>query len=72
MHGTTFWRLEDVGPANVRAHHTSNRAELRAVVCALGYIQHKDLYPKKIASLVIATDSTYVIDGGTAWSRAGE
>lgn len=53
---------------------TSNRAELRAVLAALNWFgkRHDDLEfwtPKEYAKLVVAADSTYVVDG--AQSRLG-
>jgi ribonuclease HI len=77
MRGTFFFRLEDVGPTGVRESQTSNRAELRAVVAALEwfFLGHTDLdfwKPKEHAKLVIATDSTYVVDGATKWVKTWE
>jgi len=77
MHGTFFFRLEDVGPTGLREIQTSNRAELRAVLAALEWFWsgHTDLdfwKPKEHAKLVIATDSTYVVDGATKWVKTWE
>jgi ribonuclease HI len=77
MHGMFFFRLEDVGPTGVREKQTSNRAELRAVLAALNWFrqEHSDLNswkPKEFAKLVIATDSTYVVDGATKWAKTWE
>jgi ribonuclease HI len=77
MHGIFFFRLEDVGPTGLRETQTSNRAELRAVLAALNWFQseHDDLgfwKPKEYAKLVIATDSTYVMDGATNWAKTWE
>ena len=77
MHGMFFFRLEDVGPTGVREKQTSNRAELRAVLAALNWFrqEHSDLNSwkhKEFAKLVIATDSTYVVDGATKWAKTWE
>jgi ribonuclease HI len=77
MHGLFFFRLEDVGPTGLREKQTSNRAELRAVLAALNWFrqEHNDLKswkPKDSAKLVIATDSTYVVDGATKWVKTWE
>ncbi|EHL01310.1 putative Ribonuclease H [Glarea lozoyensis 74030] len=62
-HGIHF-RLENEGPnGNIEAQ-TSNRAELRAVIAALEF---KDRSPEGWKSLVIATDSEYVVHGATDW-----
>ncbi len=77
MHGTFFFRLEDVGPTGLREIQTSNRAELRAVLAALQWCRanNTDLHfwkPKECAKLVIATDSTYVVAGATKWTKKWE
>jgi ribonuclease HI len=77
MYGMFFFRLEDVGPTGLREQQTSNRAELRAVLAALSWFrqEHADLNswkPKELAKLVIATDSTYVLDGATKWAKKWE
>ena len=77
MHGLTFFRLEDVDPTGLREKQTSNRAELRAVLAALHWFRQKDSdlnfwKPKECAKLVIATDSTYVVDGATKWVKTWE
>ncbi|EFQ24892.1 hypothetical protein CGRA01v4_06859 [Colletotrichum graminicola] len=46
--------------------HTSNRAELRAVIAALRFRAWHD---EGFRSVVIATDSSYVVDGATSWTR---
>jgi ribonuclease HI len=76
MQGTFFFRLEDVGPTGLRAIQT-NRAELRAALAALMWFSanHTDLdfwKPKECAKLVIATDSTYVVDCATNWAKSWE
>ncbi|PMD22565.1 ribonuclease H-like protein [Hyaloscypha hepaticicola] len=77
MNGMVFFRLEDVGPTGLRKIQTSNRAELRAVLAALQWFRvgHTDLEfwrPKECAKLIIATDSTYVVNGATKWARTWE
>ena len=77
MHGTVFFRLEDVGPTGLREKQSSNRAELRAILAALNWFRggHMDWEfwkPKEYAKLVIATDSTYVVNGATKWARTWE
>ncbi|KAK1595391.1 RNase H domain-containing protein [Colletotrichum navitas] len=61
------FKLEDRGPDGQEYRHTSNRAELRAVVAALRFRAWHD---EGFQSIVIATDSTYVVDGATDWARA--
>jgi ribonuclease HI len=64
--GASKFRLESRGPAGEAAPQTSNRAELRAVVAALGYrLWHNEGCQR----LVIATDSSYVVDGSTEWIK---
>ncbi|KAF4634163.1 hypothetical protein G7Y89_g3947 [Cudoniella acicularis] len=77
MNGTFFFRLEDVGPTGTREEPTSNRAELRAVIAALSYIPFaapglKFWRPKEAAKLVIAADSTYIVDGAIKWVKLWE
>jgi ribonuclease HI len=79
MHGAFFFRLEDVGPSGKHEKPTSNRAELRAVVAALRYFGTETTEtglefwkPRDSAKLVIATDSTYVVNGATKWCKAWE
>ena len=74
MRGTMFFRLENVGPTGQSNTHTSNRAELRAVVAALDLVRQEKKglefwEPKEAARLVIATDSTYVMYGATKWAN---
>ncbi|KAK5019807.1 hypothetical protein LTR16_000253 [Cryomyces antarcticus] len=57
--------LEDTGPTGEAHAHTSNRAELRAVIAAL---QYRTWSKERFQSLVIATDSEYVVKGATVWS----
>jgi ribonuclease HI len=66
--------MEDVGPTGLHERQSTNRAELRAVLAALKWfrVRHTDLgfwRPKECAKLVIATDSTYFVDGATKWAR---
>lgn len=46
-------------------HTTNNRMELTAVIEALDYILHKNLYNKEKVN--IFTDSSYVLKGATLW-----
>ncbi|KAI0104488.1 ribonuclease H-like protein [Daldinia grandis] len=59
-------RLECKGPFDDESIQTSNRAELRAVIAALG-LRH---WPGEgFTTMVIATDSEYVVEGSTKWVR---
>jgi len=59
-------RLEKKGPFGDDGTQTSNRAELRAVLVALG-LRH---WPGEgFAMLVFATDSEYVVEGATKWVK---
>lgn len=62
---TALGRLEDQGPFGDESVHTSNRAELRAVIGALRLSDWRD---EGFESIVIATDSTYVVNGATDWA----
>ncbi|EPS44766.1 hypothetical protein H072_1240 [Dactylellina haptotyla CBS 200.50] len=65
IYGVISFRLEDTGPDGNKTPHTSNRAELRAVI---GILQmHWDSEEQK--KLVIATDSQYVAKGATGWGK---
>ncbi|GLI71980.1 hypothetical protein PoHVEF18_000147 [Penicillium ochrochloron] len=59
--------LESVGPTGERHTHTSNRAELRAVIAALRF---RSWDKEEFDCLVIATDSDYVVKGITNWVKA--
>jgi ribonuclease HI len=59
-------RLEDKGPFGDDSLATSNRAELRAAIAAL---RLRDWAQDGFGSMVIATDSSYVVDGATAWTK---
>ncbi|KAK2761969.1 RNase h domain protein [Colletotrichum kahawae] len=65
--GVVSLRLEDQGPGGEIYQHTSNRAELRAVIAALRF---REWYGEGFKTIVIATDSTYVVNGATDWVRA--
>ncbi|KAF5528279.1 Ribonuclease H [Colletotrichum aenigma] len=65
--GVVSLRLEDQGPGGEVYQHTSNRAELRAVIAA---VRFREWYGEGFKSIVIATDSTYVVNGATDWVRA--
>ncbi|CZR46792.1 uncharacterized protein FPRO_12243 [Fusarium proliferatum ET1] len=60
-------RLENQGPLGDYANPTSNRAELRAIIGALRY---KNWASEGFTTLVLATDSEYVVKGATEWIRA--
>jgi ribonuclease HI len=61
-------RLENRGPFGGQDMvATSNRAELRAAIAALRLC---DWRGDGFNSLVIATDSSYVVDGATGWAKA--
>jgi ribonuclease HI len=62
--GTVTFRLENEGPTGQTETHTSNRAELRAVIAALEF---REWPVEGWMSLVIATDSEYVAFGATKW-----
>lgn len=62
--GHVSGRLEIKGPFGEEYPQTNNRAELRAVLAALGYKNWKD---EGFTSVVIATDSEYVANGATIW-----
>ncbi|RWA06400.1 hypothetical protein EKO27_g8711 [Xylaria grammica] len=58
--------LESVGPFGGPGVQTSNRAELRAVIAALGLWNWLD---EGFDTVVIATDSEYVVAGATEWAK---
>lgn len=64
--GASKLRLESRGPTGEAASQTSNRAELRAVIAALGFRLWNN---EGCQCLVIATDSSYVVDGSTEWVK---
>ncbi|KAI4592074.1 hypothetical protein KJ359_011949 [Pestalotiopsis sp. 9143b] len=59
-------RLEETGPFGHRARQTANRAELRAVIAA---IRCRPWADDGYQTVVIATDSEYVVKGATSWIR---
>lgn len=59
-------RLENKGPFGDEGGQTSNRAEMRAVIAALRF---RNWPGEGFQTLVIATDSEYVVDGATDWVR---
>ncbi|KAJ4403729.1 hypothetical protein N0V82_010612 [Gnomoniopsis sp. IMI 355080] len=60
-------RLENQGPFGGPSQpQTSNRAELRAVIAALRF---RHWTAEGFQSVVIATDSEYVVNGATTWAR---
>lgn len=60
------FRLEEQGPTGEPHLQTSNRAELRAVIAALRF---REWDGEGFTSIVIATDSEYVVEGITNWVR---
>ncbi|KAJ5743472.1 ribonuclease H1 [Penicillium manginii] len=59
-------RLEKQGPWGDDGIQSSNRAELRAVIAALRF-RH---WPSEgFSTVVIATDSEYVVEGSTQWAK---
>jgi len=61
-------RLGKKGSVGDDGLQTSNRAELCAVIAALRF-SFQDLADEGFTTLVIATDSTYVVEGSTNWAR---
>ncbi|KAI1106151.1 ribonuclease H-like protein [Jackrogersella minutella] len=65
-------RLETQGPFGDESIQTSNRAELRAVIAALGF---RHWSSEGFRTMTIATDSAYVVEGATKgvwrWIRNG-
>ncbi|KAK4098187.1 hypothetical protein N658DRAFT_561197 [Parathielavia hyrcaniae] len=59
-------RVEDEGPFGDRSVATSNRAELRAAITAL---RLSDWDYEGFTGIVIAADSSYVVDGATSWTK---
>ncbi|KAJ5975133.1 hypothetical protein N7481_008840 [Penicillium waksmanii] len=59
------FRLENKGPTGEYHSQTKERADLRAVIGALRFRCWKGM--ENCSSLVIATDSTYVVEGITSW-----
>jgi ribonuclease HI len=84
MNGTFFARLEDQNYDNHRTMPTSNRAEIRAVIAAIAFLQGKAFTSRGILahidapeatdfpSIVIGTDSSYVVEGITRHIRKWE
>lgn len=62
--GSCSFKLENRGPSGELHPQTSNRAELRAVIAALQFRFWKG---EGFESMVIATDSEYVVKGATTW-----
>ncbi|KAI0469813.1 hypothetical protein GGR56DRAFT_668408 [Xylariaceae sp. FL0804] len=59
-------QLERKGPFGDESVATSNRAELRAAIAAL---RHGDWRAEGFDGIVIATDSSYLVDGATSWAK---
>ena len=64
--GITSGRLESKGPFGDDSIQSSNRAELRAVIAALRF---RHWVGEGFKTLIIATDSEYVVQGSTEWAR---
>lgn len=64
--GVAQGRLESKGPYGDPAIQSSNRAELRAVIAALRF---RNWEGENFHTVVIATDSEYVVKGSTAWVK---
>ncbi|KAJ7356890.1 putative ribonuclease H [Mycena albidolilacea] len=64
--GTVGFPLEKEGPDGLGHAHTSNRAELRAVI---GALEFRSWWGERWERIVIVTDSTYVAGGATEWIR---
>ncbi|KAH8163738.1 hypothetical protein CIB48_g4509 [Xylaria polymorpha] len=60
-------RLELKGPFGDESVATSNRAELRAAIAVL---RGNDWRADGFTSVVIATDSSYLVDGATEWVKS--
>lgn len=58
-------RLEEKGPFGDKCVATSNRAELRAAIAALRLSNWR---ADGVENIIMATDSSYVVDGATAWA----
>lgn len=61
---TVSFRLENEGPTGEMHRQTSNRAELRAVIAVSRFLPWNQ---EGFTTLVIATDSEYVVKGATDW-----
>jgi len=59
--------LESTGPFGDHSRTTSNRAELRATIAALRMC---DWRGEGYNSIIVATDSAYVVDGATGWAKS--
>ncbi|KAK8058998.1 RNase H domain-containing protein [Apiospora phragmitis] len=64
--GVAQGRLEAKGPFGDDAIQSSNRAELRAVIAALRF---RHWVGENFHTVVIATDSEYVVEGSTVWAK---
>ncbi|PMD19716.1 ribonuclease H-like protein [Hyaloscypha hepaticicola] len=73
--GTVRVRLETMGPTGETYTQTSNRAELRAVIAALQFLDWSTDCNRSWRSLVFATDSEYVAVNATErikrWEATG-
>ena len=67
VRGHVAFRLENEGPTGQQHQQTSNRAELRAVIGALRF----RAWPGEgFKTIVIATDSEYIVNGATDFVRS--
>ncbi|OXV07717.1 hypothetical protein Egran_04519 [Elaphomyces granulatus] len=66
IHGHVAFRLENEGPTGQRHQQTSNRAELRAIIGALRF---RAWNGEGFKTIVIATDSEYIVNGSTGFVR---
>ncbi|KPM38221.1 hypothetical protein AK830_g8346 [Neonectria ditissima] len=64
--GVVCERLENQGPFGDDSVATSNRAELRAAIAALRFCDWRD---DGYSGIVLASDSSYVVDGATGWTK---
>ncbi|KAJ7276875.1 ribonuclease H-like domain-containing protein [Mycena rebaudengoi] len=64
--GNSSGAVEQKGPDGQVYTHTSNRAELRAVIAALKF---RAWWGEGWTRIVIVTDSEYVSEGATTWMR---
>ncbi|CAH0020000.1 unnamed protein product, partial [Clonostachys rhizophaga] len=64
--GICSGRLESRGPFDDPGVQSSNRAELCAVIAAIGF---RAWHGEGFRILIIATDSEYVVKGATAWVK---
>jgi ribonuclease HI len=66
IYGRAAFHLENKGPTGQQHQQTSNRAELRAVIGALRF---RGWTGEGFKTIVIATDSEYIVNGSTTCVR---